>query len=126
VCAKASLNLPDLLSAMIPERRVELAVRYKGNPIISPDPNHPWEKTATFNAAAIDLGGSIHILYRAMGEDNTSVLGYAASKDGLKITERSERPAYVPRAEFEMKHGDAHGNSGCEDPRLTRSAALST
>lgn len=120
VCAKASLNLPDLLSAMIPARRVELVVRAKENPILSPNVQHPWEKNATFNAAAIDLGGLIHILYRAMGDDNTSMLGYAASKNGIKITERLATPAYVPREDFEMKKGSPSGNSGCEDPRITK------
>jgi predicted GH43/DUF377 family glycosyl hydrolase len=120
VCAKASLNLDDLLSAMIPERRVELATRVKENPILLPIPEHAWEKDATFNAAAIDLGGLIHILYRAMGDDNTSVLGYAATKNGVKITDRENMPAYVPREDFEMKRGEARGNSGCEDPRLTK------
>jgi predicted GH43/DUF377 family glycosyl hydrolase len=120
VCAKASLNLNDLLSAMLPERRVELAVRAKENPILKPVPDHAWEKTAVFNAAAIDLGDTVHLLYRAMGEDNTSVLGYAASKNGVKITERQDAPAYVPREEFEMKLGDARGNSGCEDPRISK------
>jgi predicted GH43/DUF377 family glycosyl hydrolase len=120
VCARASLNLPDLLASMLPERRIELAERAKENPIITPDPSHPWEKKATFNAAAVDMGGTIHILYRAMGEDNTSVLGYAASKNGIKIIERSDKPVYVPREEFEMKRGQQNSNSGCEDPRLTR------
>ncbi len=120
VCAKASVNLPDLLSAMIPERRVELAVRVKENPILSPVPAHAWEKNAVFNAAAIDLGGVVHILYRAMGDDNTSVIGYAASKNGIKITSRDEKPAYVPREDFEMKKGSPNGNSGCEDPRITK------
>ena len=119
VSAKFSLNLPDLLAAMIETRRVELAVRAKENPIISPNPKHPWEKKATFNAAAIAIGGKNHILYRAMGEDNTSVLGYAASKDGVKITDRFETPAYTPREDFEMKKGSPNGNSGCEDPRIT-------
>jgi len=120
VCARASLNLPDLLAAILPERRIELAVRAKENPILSPNPKNPWEKTAVFNAAAIDLGSTVHILYRAMGEDNTSVLGYAASKNGIKISERGEQPAYVPREDFEMKKGHPQGNSGCEDPRLTK------
>jgi predicted GH43/DUF377 family glycosyl hydrolase len=120
VCAKASLNVDDLLSAMIPERRVELAVRASENPIIKPIIENAWEKNATFNAAAIDLAGSVHILYRAMGDDNTSVLGYAASKNGVKITERGKTPAYIPREDFEMKHGDSRGNSGCEDPRITK------
>lgn len=120
VCAKASLNLADLLSAMIPERRIELATRAKENPILSPVPEHPWEKSAVFNTAAIDLGGKVHLLYRAMGEDNTSVLGYAATKNGTKITERDAEPAYVPREDFEMKRGSPTGNSGCEDPRITK------
>jgi len=120
VCARASLNLPDLLAALIPEKRVELAVRAKENPIIKPNPDHPWEKNATFNAGAIDLGGSVHLLYRAMGDDNTSVLGYASSKNGIKFIECSKEPAYIPREEFEKKHGSPTGNSGCEDPRITK------
>ncbi len=120
VCAKASLNLDDLIAALIPEKRVELAVRAKENPILKPLPAHPWEGRAVFNPAAVDLGGKVHLLYRAMGEDNTSVLGYAASKTGVKVSERLPQPVYVPREDFEMKKGDSNGNSGCEDPRLTK------
>ena len=36
VCARASLNLQDLLNAMIPARREELAERAKENPILKP------------------------------------------------------------------------------------------
>lgn len=118
VSAKASLNLPDLLSAMIPERRVELATRAKENPILSPVPEHAWEKKAVFNPGIIELNDTVHILYRAMGDDDTSVVGYAATKNGVKITERSDTPAYVPREDFEKKK--APGSSGCEDPRLTK------
>lgn len=120
VCARASLNLPDLISAMLPERRIELAVRAKENPILIPNPKNAWEKNAVFNAAAIDIEDTVRILYRAMGDDNTSVLGYATSKNGVKITERLSIPAYVPREDFEMKRGSPTGNSGCEDPRITR------
>ena len=120
VCAKASLNLADLLSAMIPERRVELAMRAKENPILKPLAEHPWESKAVFNPTALDIDGTVHLLYRAMGADNTSVLGYATSKNGVKITYRSPVPAYVPREEFELKKGDSGAGSGCEDPRLTR------
>ncbi|MDB5224434.1 MAG: hypothetical protein JWO43_56 [Candidatus Adlerbacteria bacterium] len=120
ICAKASLNLPDLLAALIPERRIELVVRAKENPILLPIPEHPWEKNAVFNAAAIDLGGKIHILYRAMGDDNTSVIGYAATKNGVKIIDRDPEPMYIPRADFELKKGSPTGNSGCEDPRITQ------
>ncbi len=120
VCARASLNLEDLLDAMVPKRRVELVVRAKQNPVLSPVPTHPWEKKAVFNPAAVDIGGSVHLLYRAMGDDNTSVLGYASSKDGVKFNNRSNEPVYVPREEFEKKQGDSNGNSGCEDPRITK------
>ena len=112
VCARASLNLPDLLSAMLPERRIELAIRAKENPILKPIPEHPWESKAVFNAAAIDIDETIHLVYRAVGEDGISRLGYAATKNGIKITERSKAPIYEPRADFESR--------GCEDPRLTR------
>ncbi len=117
VCAKASLSLSDLLNAMVPERRAAFAARNAKNPILAPDSSHAWERRAVFNAAAIDLAGSVHILYRAMGDDNTSVFGYARSKNGLTVDERSVEPAYVPRAAFEMKTGSSTGNSGCEDPR---------
>jgi predicted GH43/DUF377 family glycosyl hydrolase len=118
VCAKASLDLDGLLSAMTPERRVELSVRAKENPILKPIKEHPWESKAVFNAAAIELDGTIHILYRAMGDDDTSVIGYATTKNGTKITERLPEPIYVPRESFEKKSHP--GNSGCEDPRITK------
>ncbi|MGH7141269.1 MAG: hypothetical protein ACREGH_01380 [Minisyncoccia bacterium] len=120
VCAKASLYLPDLLDAMIPSRRQEIAARAKENPIIAPLPEHPWENKATFNAAAVDIDGTVHILYRAMSDKNISTFGYAASKNGVRLTARFPEPVYVPREEFEMEHGGEGMNAGCEDPRLTR------
>ncbi|MDE2212963.1 MAG: hypothetical protein KGJ34_00270 [Patescibacteria group bacterium] len=119
VCAKFSLSLNDLLTALIPMRRAKFAIRAKENPIIRPDANHSWEKKATFNPAAVQIGGTVHILYRAMSNDNTSTFGYASSKDGVHISKRLPEPAYAPRADFEMKRA-AGVNSGCEDPRLTR------
>ena len=120
VCARASLNLPDLLDALTPKRRTELVVRAKENPILKPIESHAWEKKAVFNAAAIDLDDTAHILYRAMGDENTSVIGYAASKNGVKITDRDSEPAYKPRKDFEIKKNGPNGNSGCEDPRITK------
>ncbi len=119
VCAKASLNLPDLLSAIIPERRVDLVERFTGNPILKPVAEHSWESKAAFNPTAVDINDTVHILYRAMGPDNTSVIGYAASKNGTKVTERGAEPAYVPREDFEKKQAEGAA-SGCEDPRITR------
>ncbi|HUC31266.1 MAG TPA: hypothetical protein VMR99_01085 [Candidatus Paceibacterota bacterium] len=93
--------------------------RFEGNPIITPIAEHPWESQATFNPAAIYEGGKVHILYRAMSGDNTSVIGYALSPDGVDVTERLPEPIYTPSADFEQKKNSG-GNSGCEDPRITK------
>lgn len=92
--------------------------RYTKNPILEPIEAHAWEKKAVFNPAAIDVDGTVRILYRAMGDDDTSVLGYAESQNAYRITERFTEPVYRPRAPFETKQSG--GNSGCEDPRITR------
>ncbi|MFH1601919.1 MAG: glycosidase [Candidatus Shapirobacteria bacterium] len=93
--------------------------RAKENPILKPLKNNSWEAKAVFNPAALYLEGRVHLLYRAMSEDNTSVLGYASSKDGINIDYRSPKPVYLPKEPFEQKLVSG-GNSGCEDPRLTR------
>jgi beta-1,2-mannobiose phosphorylase / 1,2-beta-oligomannan phosphorylase len=120
VCCAARFLLKDVLKDLLstPENQFSFT-RYDKNPIIKPNPKHPWEAKATFNAGAIYEGGKIHILYRAMSADNTSVLGYASSKDGFTIDERLSDPVYVPREDFEKK-GVPGGNSGCEDPRLVK------
>lgn len=122
---RASITLNDLLDELKhnptvnPHRKkAEMMARFEGNPIISPIKEHRWESKYTFNAGAINAGGKIHILYRAMGDDDTSVLGYASSTDGLHLEERLQEPVYVPREGFEIKHQP--GFSGCEDPRLSR------
>ncbi|MDD5289207.1 MAG: DUF5679 domain-containing protein [Dehalococcoidales bacterium] len=108
--------------------------RFQANPILKPDSAHWWETKAVFNPAAIYEGGKVHILYRALGDSDNSLLGYASSLDGFHIYERLDRPAYVPRESFEgvsslprTKSGQASpyesgggGLGGCEDPRLTR------
>ncbi|MBI2632956.1 MAG: glycosidase [Parcubacteria group bacterium] len=99
------------------KRTVKLK-RAKENPIIVPDKKNVWENKATFNPAAIYLQNKVHIVYRAMSEDNTSVFGYATSQDGIHIDYRSAEPIYIPKESFEQKLTPG-GNSGAEDPRLT-------
>ena len=115
----AQVKLNDLLKSMLPAKKNSHVTRFKKNPIIAPIRDHPWESKATFNPTAIKLDGKIHIVYRAMSEDNTSTLGYAVSNDGLNINERLSEPIYRPRATFEGK-GVPNGNSGCEDPRIIK------
>jgi predicted GH43/DUF377 family glycosyl hydrolase len=114
----ASAKLTDVIEELrlVAGRQFE---RFPGNPIIEPVAGHPWESKATFNPGAIYLDGKVHLLYRAMSDDNTSVLGYASSTDGFRVSERLSDPAYVPRADFEAKLVPG-GNSGCEDPRITK------
>ncbi len=119
VCAKASARLADLLAALDPAAPARVFARAPENPILVPQ-GKDFESRDVFNAAAIDIDGTIYILYRAMSEDNTSTIGLALSKDGVHIDERLQGPIYAPRADFEQKKGDPHGNSGCEDPRIVQ------
>jgi predicted GH43/DUF377 family glycosyl hydrolase len=117
----------------VPNIRLVLE-RFADNPVLAPNSSHSWETKSVFNPAAIYEGGRVHILYRAIGETDVSVLGYASSLDGCHIHERLTYPAYVPREPFEgvnpayqykpgmpgvyVSGGGEMG--GCEDPRLTR------
>ena len=85
--------------------------RFAGNPILRPIEEHSWESREVFNPAAVYLNGKVHLLYRAIGHDNISRIGYATSKDGIHIDERLPEPVYQPRVACER--------DGCEDPRLT-------
>lgn len=115
----ASVDLDDLTESLCAETKDEHRFkRYYKNPIIVPNHLHAWESQAVFNPAAIDLGGRVHILYRAFSKNSTSTVGYAESQNGLDITHQSALPVYVPREDFEIKK--TGGNSGCEDPRVVK------
>lgn len=85
--------------------------RFKSNPILEPIVENAWESRLVFNAAAIHLKDRVHILYRAMGNDRISRIGYASTLDGYRIDYRSSTPIFEPKEQAE--------HSGCEDPRLT-------
>ena len=121
VCAKASVKLHDLMRSLDPEQHARTFTRAPQNPILAPR-GESFESHGVLNTAAIDLDGSIYLLYRAMDAANTSTIGLAISGDGVTINERLPKPIYVPREDFEMKRGTPTGNSGCEDPRIVRIA----
>lgn len=94
------------------------------NPIISPS-LYPWESQATFNPTAFVANNKVHIVYRAIGGDDSSALGYASTYDGLNI---SDRPTYsIYKRYFEAVKSAPHigyisgggWSGGCEDPRIT-------
>ena len=86
--------------------------RYDGNPVLAPTSNW-WESRAVFNAAAVKHDGRIHLLYRALGEDNISRLGYASSEDGFHFDVRHDIAVFEPDDEWHFER------LGCEDPRIT-------
>ena len=96
--------------------------KLEDNPIISPKPENSWEAQQTFNPGVILLNNKVHFLYRAIGEDGISRLGYAVSSDGFHIDERFPSPAYQHETStgtftiFSYLSGGSFG--GAEDPRL--------
>jgi len=118
-CCLVHIEISSLLDHMLKRKGRIKFTRSKKGPIIVPDKKNYWESKATFNPGAIYLQDKVHIIYRAMSEDNTSVFGYAQSKDGVNIDYRSPKPIYTPREPFEQKLQPG-GNSGCEDPRITK------
>lgn len=117
--ASAKVKISQLLHSMSRGNEVIQHVeRFAANPILSPVESHDWESNYVLNPAAIDIDGVVHIFYRAIGHDNTSVAGLATSRNGTDIDSRFDKPAYVPRAEFESKKAGPGTLSGCEDARI--------
>ncbi len=98
--------------------------RFDDNPIIEPVTGHSWESYLTFNPGVITLNDTIHILYRAIGDDGISRLGYASSKNGFVIDERLDYPVYQHPSTsptFNMYSYLSGGSfGGAEDPRIIR------
>ena len=98
------------------------------NPIIKPESKNYWESKAAFNPSAIYHDGKIHVIYRAIGDSDISVLGYAKSDDGHSFDEKLKELAYYsrnkkpvnrdPATKINYASGGGWGG-GCEDPRLT-------
>jgi predicted GH43/DUF377 family glycosyl hydrolase len=86
-------------------------VRPVDKPVLEPIHKHTWESRYVLNAAAVRLDGTIYILYRAFGKDETSRIGLAWTKDGIHIDGRLDEPIYYPR--------DPSESAGTEDPRVT-------
>lgn len=126
-CASVG-KLSELLSEMtmhpdsrafLPSRTLKKGFeRWRDNPILTPRPEIAWEARSVFNPAAFYAAGRVHMVYRAMSYEDTSVFGYASSADGIHFDERFNHPIYTPHEIYEQKKHP--GNSGCEDPRITQ------
>lgn len=97
------------------------------NPILRPG-THPWTAEAVLNPAAAIIDGRTHLIYRAIGMDGVSRLGYASSPDGIVFDELLSYPIYIARNPHNVSRdrrryspvmypsGGSWG--GCEDPRM--------
>ena len=70
--------------------------RYKGNPILSPNPDNEWESMVTTNPGAWydENAKTVYLLYRAAGTDaeHRIHLGLAVSRDGYCFERASDQP----------------------------------
>lgn len=114
------------LAALLRPKFLSL-VRSLRNPILRPG-RSPWTAEAVMNPAAIVLGNRTHLIYRAIGIDGVSRLGYASSHDGIVFDKRLPYPVYVAQKPRSLPghvqkyspvlypSGGSWG--GCEDPRM--------
>ncbi|MEK7604631.1 MAG: hypothetical protein AAB442_02445 [Patescibacteria group bacterium] len=97
------------------------------NPILRPG-THPWTAEAVLNPAAAIINGRTHLIFRAIGMDGVSRLGYASSPDGVTFDERLPYPIYVSRNPHNtalnrrryspVMYPSGGSWGGCEDPRM--------
>ncbi|MFA5025280.1 MAG: hypothetical protein WC503_02145 [Candidatus Shapirobacteria bacterium] len=117
--AQAVISLDDLFEHLRPVTKKQVKLnKYQNNPILRPNPYYAWQAKAVLNPTVFYHEHIFHIIYRAISNDNTSVMGYATSTDGYNLDYFHPEPIYGPRIEFESKK-IPNGNSGCEDPRVT-------
>lgn len=123
-------TLPDPYEYMDkPEESILKLKKSAQNPIVVPNQYNHWETVATFNPTAAYIDGKVHLLYRAMGYDGLSFMGYAGSENGIDFFKRFGIPAYHPREPFEgvttspSSYSELYmsggGWGGCEDARMT-------
>lgn len=130
----AGVLLGALFSEIFRARLAELLhpkflslVRSLHNPILWPGKNH-WTAEAVMNPAAAVIGGRTHLIYRAIGMDGVSRLGYASSGGGIVFDHILPYPIYAARNPHNLAVHLRHyspvmypsGGSwgGCEDPRM--------
>lgn len=79
-------------------------------PVLTPNPQNPWESVNVFNPSVVVHNGLFHMHYRAQGHDYISHIGYAVSADGITWN-RLQHPVLSPSGDIDAR--------GVEDPRVT-------
>ena len=120
---------PNVIIRTISKKTGPELARFFGNPIIEPNQGNIWESKATFNPSAIIHENVVHLVYRAIGDADVSVLGYATSNDGFTFKKQSARAIYshsdhtaaARESAFSVEYISGGGwSGGCEDPRLVK------
>lgn len=137
IAKKISAKKKIVRKILVPKKRIKRVPektkanlsleRFLGNPIIEPNANLHFESKATFNPSAIIDGDTVRLVYRAIGEGDFSVLGYATSKDGLNFKKESSEAIYAHSSDRNFSETTSKidyisgggWSGGCEDPRLT-------
>jgi predicted GH43/DUF377 family glycosyl hydrolase len=119
----------EALVEILSGRRDLLLARTRGNPIIAPG-DTPWTAEAVLNPAALHLADRVHLLYRAIGMDGVSRMGYASSPNGIVFDDRLPYPVYISqnprntpgrmRRYSPVMYPSGGSWGGCEDPRMVR------
>jgi predicted GH43/DUF377 family glycosyl hydrolase len=71
-----------------------------------------FENEGVLNPAAIRVGDSVHLFYRAVRNGNYSTIGYCRLDGPLTVAERWDKPFMVPEFDYE--------SHGIEDPRIVK------
>jgi predicted GH43/DUF377 family glycosyl hydrolase len=127
---KITAKTKAAIKKLVPKTRKKVSVldlkRSVKNPIIEPTNDKYWKSKATFNPTAFYHDGKVHIIYRAIGDSDNSVLGYAGSDDGITIKDTFPTPVYFhfirqnKDISLPISYSSGGGwGGGCEDPRLT-------
>jgi len=89
-----------------------MLTRYSGNPILVADKGSAWRDVKVYNCAIHKDSSNIYqMLFRAVGYDWISRIGYAESSDGIHF-KVDQSAVLKPWYTWEVK--------GCEDPRIVK------
>lgn len=88
--------------------------RYKGNPILKPNPKNWWEAGAIFNPGACLKDGKVHLFPRVVGEynDYISRITHFISDDGFNFEPAASAQIFISPERIYDKWA-------CEDARVT-------
>lgn len=128
--AAFSKPMREKLAALLPVdhfQKLLSLTKSSHNPILKPGSN-PWTAEAVLNPGAAIIRGRTHLIYRAIGMDGVSRLGYASSEDGIVFDKRLPYPVYVAqkprnlpghvRRYSPVLYPSGGSWGGCEDPRM--------